>query len=232
MSEYSEKITASRLTGASPGYVGYEEGGVLTEKVRKNPYSVVLFDEIEKAHPEVVNILLQILEEGNVTDNAGRKIYFNNCTIIMTGNIAAEQLETNRIGFASNTHSDNEDIINKELKKVFRPKFINMLIQVILFNDFNELDIKKIIKIEISNVSKKLEDKNITVKATSSLINYIQSLCTSEKLGARPIKRLIEKNIENPLSELILSKKIICNQVVTFGYSRKKITTKIKEVKA
>lgn len=232
MSEYSEKITASRLTGASPGYVGYEEGGVLTEKVRKNPYSVVLFDEIEKAHPEVVNILLQILEEGNVTDNTGRKIYFNNCTVIMTGNIGAEQLETNHIGFAPNSDSHNEDVIAKELKKTFKPEFINRLSQVILFNDFSEEDMKKIIKIEVAQIGDKLSDRNIKVKATAALINYIQSLCSSEKLGARPIKRLIEKNIENQLSELILSKKVISNQIVTFGYARKKVTTSIREAKA
>ncbi len=232
MSEYSEKITASRLTGASPGYVGYEEGGILTEKVRRNPYSVVLFDEIEKAHPEVVNILLQILEEGNVTDNAGRKIYFNNCTVIMTGNIGAEQLETNHIGFAPNSDSHKEDLVTKELKKTFKPEFINRLSQIILFNDFNKEDLKKIIKIEVSKIGDKLFDKNIKVKATPSLVNYIQSLCIEEKLGARPIKRLIEKNIENPLSELILSKKVISNQIVTFGYARKKVTISIREVKA
>jgi len=231
MSEYSEKITASRLTGASPGYVGYEEGGVLTEKVRKNPYSVVLFDEIEKAHPEVVNILLQILEEGNVTDNSGRKIYFNNCTVIMTGNIGAEQLETNHIGFASNPESHKEDTVTRELKKTFKPEFINRLSQVIIFNDFSKEDMKKIIKIEINKIGEKLLDKNIKVRATPSLVNYIQSLCLSEKLGARPIKRLIEKNIENPLSELILSKQVIRDQIITFGYSKNKITSSIKEAK-
>ena len=231
MSEYSEKITASRLTGASPGYVGYEEGGILTERVRKNPYSVVLFDEIEKAHPEVVNILLQILEEGNLTDNSGRKIYFNNCTVIMTGNIGAEQLETNHIGFASNPESHKSDTVIKELKKTFKPEFINRLSQVIIFNDFTKEDIKKIIKIEISKIGEKLLDKNIKVRATYSLINYIQSLCSSEKLGARPIKRLIEKNIENPLAELILNKQVIRDQIITFGYSKNKVTSSIREVK-
>lgn len=232
MSEYSEKITASRLTGASPGYVGYEEGGILTERVRKNPYSVVLFDEIEKAHPEVINILLQILEEGNLTDNSGRKIYFNNCIVIMTGNIAAEKLSSNPLGFGADISSHKEKVIESELKKTFRPEFINRLSQVIVFDDFSEKDIRKIINIEISKIQLKLSEKNLKIKATPSLVKHIEKSCTAENMGARPVKRLIERLIENLLAEMILSKRVIRDQSITFGFAKGKITHSIKEVKA
>ena len=190
MSEFSEKISASRLIGASPGYVGYEEGGELTEKVRRNPYSVILFDEVEKAHPDVLNILLQILEEGFVTDNSGRKVNFNNCIIILTGNVGSEKVSKPMIGFnQSESSSQLKEKLISELKVFFKPEFLNRLNEIILFQDFTINEIKKIVNLEIDKISNKLSDRNITVKATASMINHIANKSQEEKMGARPIKR-------------------------------------------
>lgn len=209
MSEYSEKIAATRLIGAAPGYVGYEEGGELTEKVRRNPYSVILFDEIEKAHPEVLNILLQIMEEGVVTDNTGRKIYFNNCIIILTGNIGSEKAAKPNIGFGqASSESIARDKLKAELKGFFKPEFLNRLNEIILFNDFGLDELIKITKLEINKVADKLTSKNIALSATPSVSKHIASIAIKEKMGARPIRRLIQKLIENELSTALLSKQL------------------------
>ena len=163
MSEFSEKISSSRLIGASPGYVGYEEGGELTEKVRRNPYSVVLFDEVEKAHPEVLNVLLQILEEGFVTDNSGRKISFSNCTIILTGNVGSEKLDKASVGFSTDTSSNSLDKIQSELKTYFKPEFLNRLNEVIVFEDFNITQLGQIARLELQDLENKLFHKNISL---------------------------------------------------------------------
>ena len=182
MSEFSEKISASRLIGASPGYVGYEEGGELTEKVRRNPYSVVLFDEVEKAHPEVLNILLQILEEGFVTDNSGRKINFSNCTIILTGNIGSEQVAKPSIGFGgSSSPTEAMDKLKIELKKFFRPEFLNRLNEIILFKDFEEEDLVKITKLEITELANKLYNKKIKLSVTPKACRFLANLAAEEK---------------------------------------------------
>jgi len=231
MSEFSEKISSSRLIGASPGYVGYEEGGELTEKVRRNPYSVVLFDEVEKAHPEVLNILLQILEEGFVTDNSGRKINFTNCTIILTGNIGSEKVAKPTMGFGrSSGETEAMDKLKLELKNFFRPEFLNRLNEIILFKDFEEKDMVKIAKLEINKLSNKLQDKKIKLSVTPKVCKYIAKKAAQEKLGARPIKRLIQKNIENELSKLILGKQIQENQEVKFSLLKEEIVFNITEV--
>ena len=232
MSEYSEKISASRLIGASPGYVGYEDGGDLTEKVRRNPYSVVLFDEIEKAHPEVINILLQILEEGFVTDNSGRKVNFNNCTIILTGNIGSEKAIKPSIGFAAESDTLVEERLKKELKSFFRPEFLNRLNEIILFKDFQIEDLIKISKLEILNLSKKLKEKKIKLSITPKVYSFIAEKAFNEKMGARPIKRLIQRHIENELSKLILSKGICADQEIKFSLCKCEINYSIKEAKA
>lgn len=233
MSEFSEKISASRLIGASPGYVGYEEGGELTEKVRRNPYSVVLFDEVEKAHPEVLNILLQILEEGFVTDNSGRKINFSNCTIILTGNIGSEQVAKPSIGFGgSSSPTEAMDKLKLELKKFFRPEFLNRLNEIILFKDFSEEDLVKITKLEIAELANKLVSKKIKLSVTPKACRFLASLAVEEKMGARPLKRLIQKNIENELSKLLLSKEVQENQEIKFSLVKDKIVFNIMEAKA
>jgi ATP-dependent Clp protease ATP-binding subunit ClpC len=231
MSEFSEKISSSRLIGASPGYVGYEEGGELTEKVRRNPYSVVLFDEVEKAHPEVLNILLQILEEGFVTDNSGRKISFTNCTIILTGNIGSEKVAKPVIGFGgASGETEAMDKLKTELKTFFRPEFLNRLNEIILFKDFEAEDMLKITKLEINKLSNKLLEKGIQLSVTPKVCRFISEKALSEKMGARPIKRLIQKNIENELSKLILGKKVQENQEVKFSLLKEDIVFNITEV--
>ena len=233
MSEYSEKISSSRLIGASPGYVGYEEGGELTEKVRRNPYSVILFDEVEKAHPEVLNILLQILEEGILTDNSGRKIDFSNCIIILTGNIGSEKAAKPNIGFG--TSDGKEEAKNKlkaELKTFFRPEFLNRLNDIILFNDFDLSRLIEITKLEFKKLSEKLKEKKIKLSTTTSLVKYIADEAIKEKMGARPIKRLIQKNIENELSKLILSKSLPEGASVKFSYIKSQVKYEIKELEA
>lgn len=230
MSEFSEKISSSRLIGASPGYVGYEEGGELTEKVRRNPYSVVLFDEVEKAHPEVLNILLQILEEGFVTDNSGRKINFSNCTIILTGNIGSEKISKPSIGFGAPTgETEAMDKLKNELKTFFRPEFLNRLNEIILFKGFDEKDISKIVKLEANKLSDKLKDRNIKISITPKVSSFIAKSAALEKMGARPVKRLIQKHIENELSKLILSKELKDNQNIKFSFSKDSIVYKITE---
>jgi len=233
MSEYSEKISATRLIGAAPGYVGYEEGGELTEKVRRNPYSVVLFDEVEKAHPEVLNILLQIMEEGVVTDNTGRKINFNNCIIILTGNIGSEKAAKPNIGFGQATSETiARDKLVGELKSFFRPEFLNRLNEIVLFNSFGIEELSKITKLEIQKVADKLQDKGISMSATSNVYRWLAQKAVDEKMGARPIKRLIQKNVENELSRLILDKSLHENTSIKFSVSKDELKYTIKEEEA
>jgi ATP-dependent Clp protease ATP-binding subunit ClpC len=231
MSEFSEKISSSRLTGASPGYVGYEEGGELTEKVRRNPYSVILFDEIEKAHPEVLNILLQILEEGFLTDNSGRKVYFNNAIIILTGNIGGEKAAKPNIGFggAESTNAIAKDKLKTELKAFFKPEFLNRLNEIVLFNDFGLDELIKISKLEMHNLGKKLQEKNIELSFTRGVLKYISEKAIQEKMGARPIKRIIQKLIENELSRLILSKTLPNGGSIKFSLRKNELDYKITE---
>ena len=233
MSEYSEKISSSRLIGAAPGYVGYEEGGELTEKVRRNPYSVVLFDETEKAHPEVLNLLLQIMEEGVVTDNSGRKVYFNNCIIILTGNIGSEKAAKPNIGFAqADSNSIAQEKLKTELKSFFSPEFLNRLNEIVLFNDFGIKELLKITNLEIKNVANKLVDKNIKLSATPKVSLYIAEKAIVEKMGARPIKRIIQKLIENKLSTLILDKSLASNSSIKFSIIKGELEYKITEEEA
>ena len=230
MSEYSEKISGSRLIGASPGYVGYEEGGELTEKVRRNPYSVILFDEVEKAHPEVLNILLQIMEEGFVTDNSGRKINFNNTIIILTGNIGSEKASKPNIGFGQSSVGSMEiDKLKAELKGVFRPEFLNRLNEIILFKDFDLPQLIQICKLEFNKVCDKLKDREISLSATPKVFEHISTKAHEEKMGARPIKRIIQKLIENQLSKLILGKELKENSEIKFSISKNNIKYEIKE---
>ncbi|HPO91253.1 MAG TPA: AAA family ATPase, partial [Victivallales bacterium] len=212
MSEYMEKFNVSRLIGSPPGYVGHDEGGQLTEKVRRKPYSVVLFDEIEKAHPDVMHLLLQILEEGKLTDSIGRKIMFRNTIIIMTSNIGADQImKGGGIGFSADPSAiDNESYekIKERLletaKKYFKPEFINRVDEVIVFRKLNKEALRKIVSIELTKVSEKMMAQNIKFEYSPEIIDFIIEQSYKPEFGARPIRRNVERFIEDPLAEEIL----------------------------
>lgn len=214
MSEYMEKFNVSRLIGSPPGYVGYDEGGQLTEKVKNNPFSVILLDEIEKAHKDVQNMLLQILDEGHLTDSFGRKVNFTNCLIIMTSNIGAAKAAAfgRGLGFeqvnSGNKFEKKSSIILKELKKHFNPEFLNRLDGHIMFNPLSDDDIKKIISIELADLKKRLHEQNYIVNFQPSVANRVFELNTEEDYGARPIKRIIQNLCEDYLSDEILKKTI------------------------
>jgi ATP-dependent Clp protease ATP-binding subunit ClpC len=212
MSEYSEKHNVSRLIGAPPGYIGYEEGGQLTEKIRRRPYSVVLLDEIEKAHPEVWNMLLQIMEEGRLTDNVGRTIDFKNTILIMTTNIGAEQIAGRpEFGIHSSARRDEEatyegmkNKLKAEMERNFRPEFLNRVDDVIVFRSLNKDNLKRIIDIELSKVSKRLTDKGLTLVLTEEAKDFLIERGTSLDYGARPLRRAIDHYLEDMLSEDLL----------------------------
>lgn len=215
MSEYMEKFTVSRLIGAPPGYVGYEEGGQLTEKVRRKPYSVILLDEIEKAHPDIYNILLQVLDDGQLTDGLGRKVDFKNTTIIMTSNIGVRQLKDfgDGVGFATqartmSSEENNKAVIEKALKKTFSPEFLNRIDDVVIFNSLSKENIFSIIDILMKNVLKRLQSLGFTLELTEEAKNFIADKGYDQQFGARPLHRAIQKYLEDPLAEEILSMNI------------------------
>ncbi len=230
MSEYMEKHNVSKLIGAPPGYVGYDEGGQLTEKIKNNPFSVILFDEIEKAHKDIYNILLQILDEGHLTDSFGRKINFTNTLIIMTSNVGAKAVSDfgGGIGFQSSTSSKQnyevkKSIIQKSLKKQFNPEFLNRIDDIILFNTLNDDVLKKIINIEIGKLIKRLNEKNYNVKFEQSVIDRIFELNSEEEFGARPIKRIIQNLCEDFISDEILRNNIKENDEILIKYKNEKL---------
>src|SRR5512132_1606999 len=209
MSEYMEKFSVSRLIGAPPGYVGYEDSGTLTKAVRRKPYSVVLLDEIEKAHPDVFNILLQVLDEGHLTDNYGRVIDFKNTVVIMTSNVGARDLtKTKGLGFSSGDETTNwerrADKVRDELKNVFNPEFLNRLDDVIVFHPLNREHISQIVSVLLKDVRKRLSEEELTLKLTDQATDFLVRHGYDEQYGARPLKRAIQKYIEDPLSEKIL----------------------------
>jgi ATP-dependent Clp protease ATP-binding subunit ClpC len=212
MSEYMEKFTVSRLIGAPPGYVGYEEGGQLTEKVRRKPYSVILLDEIEKAHPDIYNILLQVLDDGQLTDGLGRKVDFKNTLIIMTSNIGARQLKDfgAGVGFATSSRVQNEDeankaVIEKALKRTFSPEFLNRIDDVVIFNSLSKENIFEIIDILMKGVMKRLSNLGFTLELTEDAKSFLADKGYDVQFGARPLHRAIQKYLEDPLAEEILS---------------------------
>jgi ATP-dependent Clp protease ATP-binding subunit ClpC len=212
MSEYMEKFTVSRLIGAPPGYVGYEEGGQLTEKVRRKPYSVILLDEIEKAHPDIYNILLQVLDDGQLTDGLGRKVDFKNTLIIMTSNIGARQLKDfgAGVGFATSSRVQNEDeankaVIEKALKRTFSPEFLNRIDDVVIFNSLSKENIFEIIDILMKGVMKRLSNLGFALELTEDAKSFLADKGYDVQFGARPLHRAIQKYLEDPLAEEILS---------------------------
>jgi ATP-dependent Clp protease ATP-binding subunit ClpC len=211
MSEYMEKFSISRLVGAPPGYVGYEEGGQLTEKVRHKPYSIVLLDEIEKAHPDVFNLLLQVLDDGHMTDGLGRKIDFKNTILIMTSNIGARQLADfgTGVGFGTKAQTEQRDenaktVIQNALRKAFSPEFLNRIDDMIIFHSLTRDDIHKIIDLELAKLYSRIEALGYKVEMTEQAKNFIVDKGYDEKFGARPLKRAIQKYIEDPLAEEII----------------------------
>jgi ATP-dependent Clp protease ATP-binding subunit ClpC len=231
MSEYMEKHSVSRLVGAPPGYVGYDEGGQLTEKVKNNPFSVILFDEIEKAHRDVFNILLQILDEGHVTDSFGRKINFTNTLIILTSNVGAKKVSEFGGGMGFSTSSSEEQryevkrtIVQKALKQQFNPEFLNRIDDIVLFNALDEQSLTKIIKLELSKLVKRLNDKNYIIKFDETVCDEIKNRNKQEEYGARPIKRIIQSLCEDFLSDEILKKNILENIEYTIEYKEENLS--------
>jgi ATP-dependent Clp protease ATP-binding subunit ClpC len=214
MSEYQEKHTVSKLVGAPPGYVGYEEGGLLTEKVKNKPYSVILFDEVEKAHKDVFTILLQILDDGHVTDSLGRKINFKNTLIILTSNLGVKKLQDfgTGIGFSSNSYSNEEakkQMLMKEMKNFFSPEFLNRIDDTIVFNSLSQEDIKKITDIELKKLVARLVEMKYNITYDETLVEYLSKIGFDELYGARPLKRAIQDKVEDLLSEEVLLGNII-----------------------
>jgi ATP-dependent Clp protease ATP-binding subunit ClpC len=215
MSEYMEKHNASRLVGAPPGYVGYEEGGQLTEKVRRRPYSVVLLDEIEKAHPDVFNMLLQIMEEGRLTDSFGRHVDFRNVILIMTSNLGSQQMKQgSKVGFdrmASPSKTSDEDRSKRmradvmiEVERYFRPEFLNRVDELVVFNPLSHDDLARIVHLQLNEVRKRLGEKGVRLDLDQASIDFLIKQGYSEDYGARPLRRAIERFIEDPLAEHIL----------------------------
>jgi ATP-dependent Clp protease ATP-binding subunit ClpC len=209
MSEFMEKFSVSRLTGAPPGYVGYEEGGQLTEKVRRHPYAVVLFDEIEKAHPDVFNILLQILDEGHVTDGLGRRVDFKNTILIMTSNLGAREINKGGgFGFSQGDEETDYELmrtkINEEVKRIFNPEFINRVDEIVVFRQLDRIDMMSIIDVVITDMLSKVSEKNIHIELTKSAKEFIIEHGFDPVYGARPLKRTIQRYIEDPIAEDLL----------------------------
>ncbi|MBA2611509.1 MAG: ATP-dependent Clp protease ATP-binding subunit [Bacteroidetes bacterium] len=229
MSEYMEKFAVTRLIGAPPGYVGYEEGGQLTEKVRRHPYAVILLDEIEKAHPDVFNMLLQVLDDGMLTDSLGRKIDFKNTIIIMTSNIGARQLKDfgTGVGFGTQARKEGEDeasqgIIQNALKKAFAPEFLNRIDDVVMFNSLEKSDIHKIIDIELGHLFGRVTGLGYTIKITDAAKDYIVEKGYDANYGARPLKRAIQKYLEDPMAEEIIKNNLAEGDEIEVDYNKEK----------
>ncbi|HQK21707.1 MAG TPA: ATP-dependent Clp protease ATP-binding subunit, partial [Candidatus Latescibacteria bacterium] len=235
MSEFMEKFAVSRLVGAPPGYVGYEEGGQLTEKVRRKPYSVILLDEIEKAHPDVFNILLQVLDDGRLTDSYGRKIDFRNTILIMTSNLGSRDIGSmGTFGFGSKdslpSRSEMESAINRELKRAFNPEFLNRLDEVVIFNTLSHDDMLTIVHILMSDVKKRVKDRHLDLEITPAATVFLAEKGYDPALGARPLKRTIQKYLEDPLSEEILTGKFDGGGTVLIDRDGDRLVFSLKDV--
>lgn len=222
MSEYMEKHTVSKLIGAPPGYIGYDQGGQLTEKVRRKPYSVILMDEIEKAHPDVFNILLQILEDGRLTDSQGRTVYFDNTVVVMTSNIGT-QLKSSGIGFGKRGYEAMESRVKEALEEVFRPEFLNRIDETIVFERLSKEELHKIIDLMLKEVTEQVVDKGMTLEVSDSVKDFILEKGYDEKYGARPLRRTIQRYIEDEIAESYLQNKIAEGAHIYIGLKDKKI---------
>ena len=236
MSEYMEKHAVSKLIGSPPGYVGYEAGGQLTEKIRRKPYSVVLFDEIEKAHPDTFNMLLQVLDDGHMTDGLGRKIDFRNTLIVMTSNVGARKLQDfgTGVGFGTKAKIENlenirKDEINKSVKKAFAPEFLNRLDDIIIFNSLDKDNIKRIIDIPVKELIARVAEMGYTLEITPNMKNHLCDEGYDEKYGARPLNRAIQKYVEDPISNKILEGELEEGDTIKIGYQKQKVTVTIEK---
>jgi ATP-dependent Clp protease ATP-binding subunit ClpC len=238
MSEYMEKFAISRLIGAPPGYVGYEEGGQLTEKVRRKPYSVILLDEVEKAHPDIFNMLLQVLDEGTLTDSLGRKVDFKNTVIIMTSNLGARKVKDfgNGVGFGTEAVKSQEaknirSTIEKSLKKAFSPEFLNRVDEIVIFNSLEKEDLKKIIDIELQTLIKRTKDLGYEIKISAKALNFLCDKGFDKKYGARPLKRSIQKYVEDLLAKEIIKTKLNKGDSINIDWDGKSDSLKINNKK-
>ncbi len=204
MSEYMEKHSVSRLVGAPPGYIGYDEGGQLTEAVRRHPYSVVLFDEIEKAHPDVFNILLQILDDGRVTDSHGRTVNFKNCVIIMTSNLGAQNLINGMDSSTGDISEDARDQVMAALRSAFRPEFLNRVDEIIFFKPLRMEEITEIVRLLLKHLQDRLNERNIKLEVTPEALNAAAKNGYDPVYGARPLKRYLQKKLETQIARLII----------------------------
>ena len=231
MSEFQEKHSVSSLIGSSPGYVGYDEKGFLTEKVKNNPYSLILLDEIEKAHPDISNVLLQVFEDGRLTDTSGHEVNFKNTIIIMTSNIGTSKIMKEKtLGFASKTQDqDIKDIIGDELKKFFRPELINRIDSVMMFNPLKEEDMPKIVSIELETTFDRLRSQGYIPTATKNLLNYLSEVGYNKEFGARPLKRAISEKVENKLAESVINKTIKSDEEIIFDFKSGVVTIENKK---
>ena len=232
MSEYMEKFTVSRLVGAPPGYVGYEEGGMLTEKVRRKPYSIVLLDEIEKAHPDVFNLLLQVMDDGRLTDTQGRTIDFRNTVIIMTSNVGTRQLKDfgRGVGFAAMADKSDKEVsrsvIQKALNKQFSPEFLNRIDEIITFDQL-ELDaILQIIGIELKGLYKRVEELGMKLEITEAAQKFIAEKGYDKQFGARPLRRAIQQHLEDRISEMIVEEEVKAGDTIFADLQDGKIVVK------
>lgn len=222
MSEYMEKFAASRLNGAPPGYVGYEEGGELTEKVRNRPYSVLLFDEVEKAHPDIFNVLLQVLDDGQLTDSKGRKVDFSNTIIIMTSNLGATSLRDDKtVGFGARDirldHANMEKRMLEELKKAYRPEFINRIDEKVVFHSLSAEDMQEVVKVMVKPLIASLAEKGIELKFQASALKLLAQEGYDVEMGARPLRRTLQTQVEDKLSELLLTGDLTTGQTLKVG---------------
>tara|TARA_R110002110_G_scaffold49144_2_gene145709 strand:- start:1586 stop:4048 length:2463 start_codon:yes stop_codon:yes gene_type:complete len=235
MSEYQEKHAVSRMIGSPPGYVGHEEGGQLTEKVRRKPYSILLFDEIEKANKDVYNILLQLLDDGQLTDSLGRKVNFKNCVVIMTSNVGARKIQDfgDGVGFSTKTLKENinnnrTEVLKKELKKHFPPEFLNRLDDVVIFDPLEEKEIKQIVELEINKLKERMIELGYKLKLLRSIKDFLGEIGFDVEYGARPLNRAIQKYVEDPISEEVLKGHVTEGQTIVLSYSKVKEKVEVR----
>ena len=227
MSEYMEKHSVARLIGAPPGYVGYEEGGQLTEAVRRKPYSVVLFDEIEKAHPDVFNILLQVLDDGRITDSKGKTVDFKNTILIMTSNIGSSYL-LEGIDEDGNIKPEAQDMVMNDLLNHFRPEFLNRLDETIMFKPLTKANITNIIDLLVKDLNRRLADKELSVELTSAAKNYVADHGYEPMYGARPLKRYLQKSVETLAARLILSDGVDAEDTILIDVENDQLIARVK----
>ncbi|MDN6409716.1 MAG: AAA family ATPase, partial [Tetragenococcus halophilus] len=236
MSEYMEKYTASRLVGSPPGYVGYDEGGQLTEKIRQKPYSVILLDEIEKAHSDVFNMLLQVLDDGMLTDGKGRKIDFKNTIIIMSSNLGATALRDEKeVGFGVDRrkidHESMESRIREEMKNYFRPEFLNRIDESIVFHSLGKEELRQIVELLTNDLINQLKEQDIHLRITSTALDIIAEKGYDPEYGARPLRRAIQTNVEDMLSDEIISGEVKAGDRITVGGSKGELTLRHRKSK-